>query len=500
MQQSTLIQRPTYPLSSTALAGGWLVMGCALAGTMLLGGFVWPPVATCGLAMTLALLCQPQFATVVVVFLLYINALPVANMFYGVPKLAAAALPALLFIPLFHELIISRRPVVLSSILLPTLAFLGIQAIGVVVAAQPDVALKALATSIAEGLLLFVVLTNVIRTRIALRLATWAAVAAGTLMGGLGILQYATGTFDNHYGGFAQVEEFDATADANVEQAPRLAGPLGQKNRYAHFMLMLLPLGLCLAWTERIHWLRYTAYAASSSIALGTALTLSRGAAVGFVALILGMTLLGRVAVRYLVALFVIGLVILVSVPQYAQRLESVIDILGMVDGSKDMRQLDIATVGRLTEMWAGAQVFCEHPIVGVGGDMFPYHFLNHAGDLGVQVHTEPRKAHNLYLGIAAEHGLLGLLSFAAIIVSVFRLLARTRKLPLDQAPEIPQFATAFMLAIGVYMVVGMFVDFSYVRYFWLIVALACATHHIGITFSHSRDQEQRQLQIRHEC
>ena len=495
MQQSATIQRSLYNISPTTWTGGWIVVGCALATALLLAEQVTSAVAVFGVMLTLALLIQPQLATVIVVFLVYSNALPVANTFHGLPAFAAAALPLLLISPLFHEIVVKQRPVLISLITPWILGFLGVRAIGVLVADQPDVAFKALATSVAEGLLFFLVLTNVLRTPAALRGAIWAAVLAGLLLGALGTLQYVTGSFDSNYGGFAQVDDFDPSADPDVVQQPRLAGPLAQTNRYAHFMLMLLPLALCLAWTERNHWLQISAYVAVLCIAVGIALTLSRGAAVGFGALIVALSVLGKVPFRYMASLAVIATLILLSVPQYTQRLHSVVDVVGLVDGTKEVRDFDTATVGRLTEMWAGLQVFMEHPIVGVGGGMFRFHFEDYAGDLGVQVHTGPREAHNLYLGIAAEHGLLGLLFFLAIVIGVFKLMVHTRNLQLEAAPEISSIATAFMLSIVVYLTVGIFADFAYERYFWLMMALACATYHISAEFTAQHGREQSHVE-----
>ena len=484
MQPSAVRENSIPTISAVSLTTGYLVLGCAFAVGLFLAQQTLLAVAVGGAALILALFMQPQLATVMVVFLLYSNALPVANTFHGVPKIVAVALPALLVVPLFHELVVKQNPIVLSPILPWILAFLGVQTIGVFIADQPDVAFKALATSVAEGLLLFLVLTNSIRTSAALRLAVWSAVAGGFLLCALGVYQYATDDFANNFGGFAQVEEFNPDADPGVEQEPRLAGPLGQKNRYAHFMLMLLPLAMCLIWTERSSLFRLAGCFAGLVIAVGIALTLSRGAAVGFAALILALTFMGKFPFRYLFSLTAIAALILISVPQYTERLQSVLDVAGLIDGSKDIRQFDVATVGRLTEMWAGLQVFLEHPIVGVGGDMFPYHFLDHSAELGVQVHAEPREAHNLYLGLAAEHGALGLLCFLGIVGGIFNLMRRVHKQNFPAAPEIPKFATAFMLAIVVYVTVGMFADFAYVRYFWLMMALACSTYHVSFEYA----------------
>ena len=80
------------------------------------------------------------------------------------------------------------------------------------------------------------------------------------------------------------------------------------------------------------------------------------------------------------------------------------------------MASADRSTQGRLTEMISAGLVFADHPALGVGPGMFKYHFLKYANATGRQVHTEARAAHNLYLQIAAECGIVGIVSFFAIL------------------------------------------------------------------------------------
>ncbi len=81
---------------------------------------------------------------------------------------------------------------------------------------------------------------------------------------------------------------------------------------------------------------------------------------------------------------------------------------------------------------------------------------------------------------IAAEHGALGLVSFLAILFVTFRELSQVRRRLLDDRPDIANLATGFILAIATYLATGLFLHFSYVRYFWLMLALASATAYVA--------------------
>jgi O-antigen ligase len=88
--------------------------------------------------------------------------------------------------------------------------------------------------------------------------------------------------------------------------------------------------------------------------------------------------------------------------------------------------------------------------------------------------------AHNLYLELAANTGLLGLGSFLGAVGVTLVSLARVRRRCLDRRPELASMATAFLLAIVSYLATGLFLSPAYARYFWLIMALAWATCRLG--------------------
>src|SRR5204862_307136 len=75
-------------------------------------------------------------------------------------------------------------------------------------------------------------------------------------MGSFSLYQEATRSYDKTFGGLAQIE----TEEIGTGQTdfggkavlrPRLAGPIGETNRYAQIMLVLLPLAALCALTER---------------------------------------------------------------------------------------------------------------------------------------------------------------------------------------------------------------------------------------------------------
>jgi O-antigen ligase len=78
-------------------------------------------------------------------------------------------------------------------------------------------------------------------------------------------------------------------------------------------------------------------------------------------------------------------------------------------------------------------------------------------------------------LGLAAEHGILGLLAFAMIVLVTLRDLRRAQRRWQERRADLAHLATGLMLSVILYLTMGLFLHLAYVRYFWLLMALAAA-------------------------
>lgn len=469
-----LIMLPIIVLAAAAAVGAiatqqpMIAVGLVLAASAALIVVVWPDASTLAVA-----------------FILYTNAAVVAVRFHGVPVIVGAALPVLLVIPLADYLISRRQRIVVNPVLLLLFLFLIVQLLGTLFSSRIGDAMAYLTSFLIEGIGLYFLITNVVRTSEMLRRVTWALLIAGALMGGLSLFQQLTGTFDNIYWGFAQVGDTGfgtgvETLQGQARQA-RLEGPLGEKNYYAQIMLMLVPIGLFRLWGERSKGLRALAAIATGLAMIGATLPFSRGAAVGFILMLVIMALM-RYLKLYQFLIVVLGLVLIMQLfPQYGVRLTSLQALTGVVDQEgSGVAGTDRATRGRLGEMWAAGLVFADYPIIGVGPGQFQYYYADYADSIGLQVHTGTREAHNLYLDVAAETGALGLILFLAILFVTLRNLARIRKQWMQSRPELANMATGFLLAVVSYMTTAIFLSLAYERYLWLILALAGATSYIA--------------------
>ena len=143
--------------------------------------------------------------------------------------------------------------------------------------------------------------------------------------------------------------------------------------------------------------------------------------------------------------------------------------------------QADGAIQSRITEGLAALLAFADHPLVGVGPGEFPGVYRDYAEMSGSGSSRRDRQAHNLFLGMAAELGLAGIIVFFAIIYLTLRDLARARRMTRDLDPMMSALATGFLLAIVTYLTTGLFLHMSFVRYFWLLLGLAGAAAVVGM-------------------
>lgn len=438
-----------------------------------------------GLLALVVVVLRPDVATLLVVAIMYSNAAAIAVHFHRVPFTVAAGAPVLLAMPLGYFLLIRRERLVVPPAVPWILGYLLVQLVSTMMSRDSSAAAEALGIFVTEGLLLYMLIVNTVRTeRMALGVV-WVLLVVGAILGGLSLHQELTQNFSNEYQGFAQV---GGSQDVLAGQEPesRTAGPLGRANRYAQILVLLLPLVFAIVWGRYSRRANLLAIGAGSLISIAAALTLSRGAAVGFALVLVVMLALRYIRLRHLAVVGIALFALFVVVPQYGARLDTLQSVPGIAG---EGQQFDSSVRSRLTETIAAALVFVDHPIIGVGPGLFPTYYLQYAGEFGLRVRTEDREAHNLYFGIASETGLLGSIFFFGAIGVTVRDLSRTRSGLIRVRPRLAHLAAGFLLAIVAYLTTGIFLHLAFERYLWLMLALGAAVSAIGLRALKDREE-----------
>jgi len=430
-----------------------------------------------GLLGLVVLALRPDVATLMVVAIVYSNAAAVAVRVHDVPFTLAAGSTGLLTVPLAYYLLVRRERLIIPRAVPWILGYLLVQLVSTMLSRDSASASQAVGIFVTEGLLLYLLIVNTVRTERMALAVVCVLLAVGAVLGALSLHQQLTQSFSDGYLGFAQ-----AGGDPTGEVAQsRTGGPFEEANRYAQILVLLLPLVFAIVWGRYSRRATLLAIASGAFISIAVALTLSRGAAVGFAMVLVLMFVLRYIRPRHIAVVAVAVIALFFAVPQYGTRLESLQSVPGVAGEGVEA---DGSIRSRITEMIAAALVFVDHPLIGVGPDQFPSYYIDYAEDFGLRVKARDREAHNLYVGIASDTGVLGSIFFFGAIAVTIRDLARTRSRLLRVRPQLAHLAAGFMLAIVAYLTTGIFLHLAFERYLWVMMALGAAVSLIGSRYA----------------
>lgn len=469
------------PMPSTLLAA----FGAAMIGLLFGAATAWRPIVGLGLAAAglagIAFLLRSELSTLAAIGIIYSNAAVVAVNRFGI-RAAAGLVPALFLVPTLRRLIIRRERVIVTPAFIFMIAFLFAQLLSAAFAHSPVRASFRVGVFLMEGIALYFVVTNLVRSVGLLRHAVLLLFAVGAALGAIASVQSATRTYDNEYFGFAQVSEarVETGSDADDEPGiPRAAGPIGEENQFAEILLPLVPLGAVLIGSSRGPLQKVTLGVMLMLVLVGLALTFSRGTFVGLVVVVSMLVVLKVVRPAHLALLAAGVLLLFVLVPGFRGRISTVL-ATGETLARTSAQTEDTAILGRATEVAAAGLMFIDHPVIGVGLGNYRVHYREYANRVPFRVHSGEREPHNLYLGVAAETGIIGLVAVLGVFAATIRDLVRVRRRLGLHRPHAWYLASAFLAVVGGQLTTGMFSHFSYIRYFWLFMALAAAAALLG--------------------
>jgi O-antigen ligase len=446
---------------------------------------IWVIAAAAVLLGGLALmLVKPEHATLIVLFVIYANLTVALVRFHEIPDLIAGSFFLLLGIPLTKYVVLEKQRIITNRTFFLMIAYFFVLLTSAFFSGAAGESSVRIVRYLLEGVMLYLLFLNTIRTREMLRKAIWTLILAGAFMGSISLYQELTRTYDNPLGGLAQIQRSQigtgqmAFGGKQITRG-RMAGPIGETNRYAQVLVVLLPLAFFRSLTEPSRALRRLALVACVPILCGILLTYSRGAAVALMVVMVIMLIRGDLKPKYLLlGLGGIVVVALVAAPHYAHRMYTTAYGMWAV-ASGDVGRADSSIRGRTTEQLATLKVFLDHPILGVGPGQTRLYMREYAESIGFKKIEKTRRSHNMYLEELANTGIIGFVAFMAIVLVTMRQLGRARRRWAQADPEIARTATAFWLSILAYLVTAVFLQLSYQRYYWLLLALAGAAVHI---------------------
>lgn len=299
-----------------------------------------------------------------------------------------------------------------------------------------------------------------------LRLVLGVMVGTIAALATISSVQYLTGSFGTSYFGLSEA------VVANIvggDDDWRVTGTLGDPNYYAQALTVGTALALGLFVHARSHLTRLALAGALIVTVLGVVTTFSRGgflALAGLIAAVLFLHLSRRQAMSLLVAGMVVLVVLLPG--EFRDRLMAA----GDVGTSATSAPQDAAVAGRLSEMLAGAAMFVDEPLLGVGAGNYPARYQEYSQRFQLDPRRMEREAHSLYVEVAAEIGVLGLAAAGVVLIASGRSLARHARRQ-GSSPAERLVSEAIGLGLLAFLLTSVFLHAAHGRLLWLLLALA---------------------------
>ncbi|HXY86387.1 MAG TPA: O-antigen ligase family protein [Gaiellaceae bacterium] len=312
------------------------------------------------------------------------------------------------------------------------------------------------ALRLAQGPLLIFVVFSAIRTRAHVRMMSWAFVIGALLTAVVGL---------------SGATQSDQSAQAGVDSS-RLAGGIGDPNALAAFLVPALAIAAFMLPTTRNPLRRWVLVTVIVIFAFALFQTASRGGIVAFGAVAIVLPFLAGPyrarATAFALAVFGAGVAYFALLAPPA----AVAHVTNFSTGGGTGR----------TDLWSIAvQMFRNHPIGGVGVGNFQFVEPRYAlGNLNLTavslVIDTPKVAHNTYLHILAELGIVGLALFVAALVIALGAAWRASKVfHRASDPDMEALSRGFL--VGTVGLLSAYVFFSaqYEKQLWLVLGVLLA-------------------------
>lgn len=318
---------------------------------------------------------------------------------------------------------------------------------------------------------------------------TWLMIITTVLLCLLSLYQLVTNNYEQTFFGLAANQMDNALAASSTV---RIGGPINDPNFWGQVLVAVSMLVVFRIIHEKNMLVRL-----GSVLMLGLILyialnTYSRGAYLTITIDMLLILFLYRKRINPTVV--IAGLTILVLalpfVPvTYRNRFNSL-----FVTSQNGIYE-DTSLRGRSSEMLTGLAMFEEHPILGVGVSNYPIQYQPYAQLIGIEFRSEARDPHSLYIQLLAETGILGTATFLGMVFFLINALGRAGRAieNVHRLEEWLPWLNSIRMAILSYMLTSVFLHSAFIRYFWLLVAMALAG--IQITY-HMLNKEEYNIPL----
>lgn len=428
-----------------------------------------------GLAVLGVSLARLEWGLALLIFLAYTRSSDVAVHFHGAPSILQPFLLMLLVGVFIRWHSKGERPSGWSQPLV-LLALYGLVRFASLIYAADFMRAQGALIIYLKDCIIAVIIVMLLQRRTTLHKTIWALLAAGAFMCTITVIQYVTNTFYNNYFGFADASVQHLLGNAG---GYRIAGPIGDPNFFGQIVVPLVPIALERALHERSISRRLAAFYTLVVCTLTIIFTYSRGTFVAM-AVAMGLYMLYRgIRLREVVLVLLVMIPVFPLLPaEYTGRIMTMTEILPWNETDP---KSEVSFRGRTSEALVAFAMFSDRPLLGVGLNNYPEYYQQYSQRLGLDPRREQRAPHSLFLEVASETGLLGMLTFGLLMWGMFHGIWKARQhfLQMGLADD-----ASMVVALGVgivgYLVAAIFLHSAFPRYLYLLFGIAMATPEIA--------------------
>jgi O-antigen ligase len=387
--------------------------------------------ALAGIVAAAAVTLHPLLATCLLTFLAYGN----VSAAY-VPGLYSAALGLAAVAMVLRALLVSDSTVSGTRVDLALLVYVLTLLLSVMFSPTPEASGPVLVL-IAKSLLLYLVLVNLVRDTRSAVFVSCSLVAGAGLGALLALWAFSQGNVLVQLG-----------------VAYRASGLAGNANELAIIMVTAMPIAAYTIAFTRNKALRVVLAAVTLALIAANFTTLARTGLISMVVVLVAIAVRERrrAWVKTGVAAFIVLLPLLIPAGFWLRLAGG-----GFLTG-------DYSSYLRSGAMRAGVTMFSENPVTGVGLGAYLDKSTEYGDILWSLV------AHNMYLHVAAESGLLGLAGMVFVIAATFGLMRQAERTARAGSPVF-YLARAYQMSYVAFLICGLLTSIQLNQSFWFMPA-----------------------------
>jgi O-antigen ligase len=433
-----------------------------------------------GIAVVMAIIIRPSLGANILVFAIFTNISDLATK-QGFPSIIKPLVAVVALALLVRYTTVGQSslgPSKTSRIEFFLLAYFMVVIFSFLVASDKDAALADI-LDMGKDIIIIYCILFALRQPGPWKQTVWLIMITTALLALLSTYQLVTHNYQQTFLGLASAPVQKVFGESST---PRVGGPINAPNLWGQILVAVSTLIVFRIIHEKSMFVKLAALLMLGIVSYVVLNTYSRGAYLVFaIDVVLILFIFEK---RFSPIIGVVGLAVLILlIPLLPATYRDRFLTLSSFTAQNGIYQ-DSSFLGRSSEMLTGLAMFANHPILGVGAGNYPVNYQRYAQLIGLEFRAEARDPHSLYIQLLAETGILGTLTFFALVFSLFSALNKACQ-AIAQSPPLRDWLpwmNAIRLALLSYLMTSVFLHNAYIRYFWILVAMALT----GIQITHN--------------